>query len=83
MSVESQIERNVRATQPAGAAVAHFLADDEEPLKRVHPSGPGPPSALMLRFAGAGRDGSRQRSGTLKMKLAQQLVFRAADFDEA
>lgn len=83
MSAESQSERNVRATQLAGAAVAHFLADDEESLRECIRQIPDPPGALtgMLRFAALAVAAAAEDSEPMHVEVAQQLVLKVADLE--
>nr|WSZ97813.1 hypothetical protein OH820_21055 [Streptomyces sp. NBC_00857] len=83
MSADSQSERNVRATQLAGAAVAHFLADDEESLRECIRQIPDPPGALagLLRFAALAVTALAEDSEAVHVEVAQQLVLRVADLE--
>ncbi|MFE3326085.1 hypothetical protein [Streptomyces sp. NPDC059176] len=83
MSAESRSERNVRATQLAGAAVAHFLANDEESLNDCLRQIPDPPGALvgMLRFAALAVTAAAEDSEAGHIEVAQQLVLRVADLE--
>ncbi|GGW61434.1 hypothetical protein [Streptomyces xantholiticus] len=83
MSSLERERRNIRATQLAGAAVSHFLANDEAALKECLRQIPDPPGALtgMLRFAALAATVVAEDSESDPADIARLLVLRVAELE--
>ncbi|ABD13465.1 hypothetical protein ThrDRAFT_04821 [Frankia casuarinae] len=84
LGIEDRLERNRLATQLAGAALTHFLADDEKSVAACIRQIPDPPGPWvgMLRFAALAVAVIAEDSGVEQRDVAQQLLLRVAELQE-
>lgn len=77
------MRQNIEATQLAGAAVAHFLNEEKEPILECIRSIPDPPGAVvaLLRFAALAVSQAAVAQGELPIDCARELTVRVAELN--
>jgi hypothetical protein len=82
--MHDQLQRNLRATQLAGAAVTHFLEGDEEALRSCLNDVPEPPgvSIGLLRFAALAVAMLAEVDKVTHAEVARAIVLRVAELDD-